>query len=255
MKKHLLIDCEPYRASIAARRSSILCQQGLTFTVKPQKSIAALILEPDKIRKRHMAGAYATYCGGRPFSLYDEPYMNRFITMIAPGYKPPTRSQLSDTLLETCYKETRLAVMSIIATTSVINLITDESSTAARDRVINLCMHTPRGPFYIKNDLIPVGTSSAERQAAWILKALNNMEAEHNFTLPMINSTATDTYSTMRKLWRALRTDRRFAYTFFVPCDSHGINLLINDIINLDEFKPIVKIVNEIIAHFRCAHK
>jgi hypothetical protein len=81
------------------------------------------------------------------------------------------------------------------------------------------------------------------------------MEVEGDFTLLMINFIATDTYSTMRRLWRALRTDRRFAYTFFVPCDSHGINLLINDIINLDEFKPIVKIVNEIVAHFRYAYK
>jgi hypothetical protein len=116
-------------------------------------------------------------------------------------------------------------------------------------------MHTPRDPFYIKNDLVPVETSFAERQTAWILKALDNLETEFDFTLPMINSVATDTCFIMRKLWRALRTDRRFAYIFFVLCDSHGINLFINDIINLEEFKPIVKIVNEIVTHFRYAYK
>jgi hypothetical protein len=90
--------------------------------------------------------------------------------------------------------------MSIIKTINVINLITDESFTAARDRVINLCMYTPRGPFYIKNDLVPVGTSFAERQTAWILKIFKDMEIEGDFTLLIINSVATDTCFIMRRL-------------------------------------------------------
>jgi len=35
----------------------------------------------------------------------------------------------------------------------------------------------------------------------------------------------------MRSAWKEAAKDPRLAYVFFVPCDSHGLQLLVKDII------------------------
>ena len=181
--------------------------------------------------------------------------MSRFLKQLNPGYTAPSSKALSTTVFNDCYQETRNDVFSIIKRLNIVNLITDESSTSTRGRVINLCINTTQGPFHIKHDLVPLGISSAERQAAWICTVLDEIEAEIGQPLPEINSTATDTCGTMRKLWRALREDRRFKHTLFVPCDSHGIQLLIKDIVMLPEFQHVMRNTNDVISHFRTSHK
>ena len=64
--------------------------------------------------------------------------------------------------------------------------------------------------------------------------------------LPFINSVATDTCSTMRSFWTKLGVNPRYKLSFFVPCDSHGLQLLIRD--NFAE-------CNGIVAHFSSSHK
>jgi hypothetical protein len=59
----------------------------------------------------------------------------------------------------------------------------------------------------------------------------------------------------MRLMWLHLRLKLRFQRTFFIPCDSHGIQLLIKDIITLDLFKDTMAICNQIITYFRLAQK
>jgi hypothetical protein len=56
-------------------------------------------------------------------------------------------------------------------------------------------------------------------------------------------------------MWIHLRLKPRFQRTFFIPCDSHGIQLLIKDIITLDLFKDTMAMCNQIITHFRLAQK
>jgi hypothetical protein len=54
-------------------------------------------------------------------------------------------------------------------------------------------------------------------------------------------------------MWLQLRSKPRFQRTFFIPCDSHGIQLLIKDIITLDLFKDTMAMCNQIVTHFRLA--
>jgi len=56
-------------------------------------------------------------------------------------------------------------------------------------------------------------------------------------------------------MWMHLRSKPRFQRTFFIPCDSHGLQLMIKDIISLDLFKDTMAMCNKIVTHFRLAQK
>jgi hypothetical protein len=233
-------------------------QRKIDFQQKPKAQVAQQtlnLLNRDQVHKLNKAAGYAVYCAALPFDIFEGHYLSRFLKQLNPAYTVPSRKLLSTTILNECYDETRNDVLGIIKRSNIVNLITDESSTSAKDRVINFCIHTTRGPLHIKRALVPLGASSAEKQAAGICIALDEIEAEIGQKLPGINSTATDTCGTMRKLWKALRGDRRFKHTLFVPCDSHGIQLLIKDIVMLPEFQQVMRNTNDVVLHFRTSHK
>ena len=95
----------------------------------------------------------------------------------------------------------------------------------------------------------------ADRIAGWLIKQLEILEEDLGQKLPTINSLTTDTCPTMRSLWELLRAHDRFKYTLFVPCDSHGLQLLIKDIVLHSLFKHTMNRAQEIVVHFRKAHK
>ena len=70
-----------------------------------------------------------------------------------------------------------------------------------------------------------------------------------------MNSLCTDTYATMRSLWTKIRLHRDLKHVFVVPCDPHGIQLFLKDILGLSWFKRIMKQAQQIVRSFRAAHK
>lgn len=64
-------------------------------------------LHTDKKHQFDNAAAMAIYMGGRPFSLFDEPYIRQFVYQISGEiYNSPGREVLSNALLEECYADT-----------------------------------------------------------------------------------------------------------------------------------------------------
>lgn len=246
-----LNECASYQAILAGKAPKST-QKKLSFTQQPVKMRQ---LSKEDVEKLEKLAGYTVYCGARPFSTYSEAYMKSFIAELEPAFEIPDRKAFAGRILDLCYNETKSQVEEILGRTRTINLITDESSNMSRDRIINLCISTPSGPFCIKYEAIPVGTWSAQRQTKWLNDQLDRQEESIGHKLPPVNSVATDTCRTMRSLWEELRRLDRFRYTFFVPCDSHGLQLLIKDIVNLHPFDKTMKEANMIVTHFRCAHK
>jgi hypothetical protein len=59
----------------------------------------------------------------------------------------------------------------------------------------------------------------------------------------------------MKSLWNFLSTKEIFKETIFVPCDSHGLQLLIKDIVTMPEYVETLGRANLLVSHFRSAHK
>ena len=157
--------------------------------------------------------------------------------------------------------ETLTEVLKVIQRCDTISVSIDESSTSSRDRVLNYCITTPSGTFCMKQDVVAVRASTAERQRDWLETQLESLEAElkevcgKDVVLSPINSVFTDTCATIRKMWEHCKAKPRFEHTFFIPCDSHGLQLLIQDIIELDLYVETMASCNHISAHFRFSHK
>jgi Protein of unknown function (DUF 659) len=181
--------------------------------------------------------------------------MKKLLKKLNPAYDPPFSYLLANRLLDDCYNETWNEFLDVLKAYDVLNVLVDESSTINRDRVINACILTDRGPFCLKYEKVSKDTSSAERQAEWLTDLLDKLEQKIGFDLPPINCVMTDTCSTIRKFWNVLSKKSRFEYSFFVPCDSHGIQLLIKDIVCFGTFSGTVKKAQIIVSHFRSAHK
>ena len=68
-----------------------------------------------------------------------------------------------------------------------------------------------------------------------------------------INSFTTDTCSTILLLWRILAADQRLQLSkaLFVLCDSHGLQLLIKDVLGIPHYKVIQSQIMLFINTFR----
>ena len=59
----------------------------------------------------------------------------------------------------------------------------------------------------------------------------------------------------MRASWKNIEQDPRSKHVITVPCDSHGLQLLIKDILQLPNIKKIWQIAANIVAGFKNASK
>jgi hypothetical protein len=55
------------------------------------------------------------------------------------------------------------------------------------------------------------------------------------------NSITIDTYNIIRSFWKKLEKDPYLAHAFFILCDSHGLQLLIKDLLKVPLFKDIYR--------------
>jgi len=72
-----------------------------------------------------------------------------------------------------------------------------------------------------------------------------------------INSFATDTCSTMLSVGKLLENNERLRKSrpLIVPCDSHGLQLLIGDILSVPFYKEIHRCITQIITTFQSSPK
>jgi Protein of unknown function (DUF 659) len=252
MAQHLE-KCVVYQSHLAGTKDTH-AQQKLN-PVQQQQPIRVRSLSKEQTEKLENKAGFAIYCGARPFSMYMEPYMKDFISDLEPAFEIPSDRTFATTVLDRCYEETKAQVLDVLRRARVLNISLDESSNINRDRIINICVLTNLGPFCLRYELIDVGTSSAERIADWLINQLSILETDIGQPLPDINSLTTDTCATMRSLWEKLRARDRFKRSLFVPCDSHGIQLLIKDIVLHSLFKDTMDRAQDIVVHFRKSHK
>ena len=69
--------------------------------------------------------------------------------------------------------------------------------------------------------------------------------------IDQVNSLITDTCSTMRMTWRGLK--KEFPFIFYVPCDSHDLQLIMKDLFRLSDITELIKSAQWLITAFKNA--
>jgi hypothetical protein len=186
----------------------------------------------------------------KPFSLFEsEEWIEAFAKL---GYKPPGTDMISGPLLEKIYESIRQRVKDeILKSGSLVNIAVDESTNISNERIQNTSIITIDGQSFhwLSKDL-----GSTQQSADEIAKTvLTNLVGMTDGDLSLVNSLATGTCNTMKSTWEKLEQDERLKDCFFVPCDSHEIQLLIKDIINLPDIALIWAKALKVVGVFKGA--
>jgi hypothetical protein len=155
-------------------------------------------------------------------------------------------------MLDDSYNSVKQEVEKYLDTQDNLCISFDESNDISSHRIMNIAVTTERGAFYDQNLDIGAATASGEWCAEQIVeraKIITKGRIIH------INAISTDTCDIMLKTARILQALPSMKHTFMVPCDPHGLQLLIQDICDYSAFNRVIKQADEIIAHFKNSKK
>jgi hypothetical protein len=202
MKNHLT-NYPSYLALYRASNPSLVLRQTSLNTTRVTPIIR---LSSGRFETLQKKTAYAVFTGAKPFSLYEKVDMKEFLKDLEPAFTSPSSTLVKGRLLNECYEETWKEVLAVIKKNDSLNVSTDKSATATKERVMNFSILYNLGSFCIKQGAVPTGEFRAEKQADWLeaqIKALKiryKAEFRQDAELPPINSVSTDTCSTIRSM-------------------------------------------------------
>jgi len=131
-----------------------------------------------------------------------------------------------------------------------INVSTDESSKIRGAKICNISVHSEsRSYHYLSKDIGALQMNAVDN-TEWLrthLLMLSNNDPAR------INSITMDTCSTMFSMWEQFECYDDFKHYLFIPCDSHGIQLLIKDILHLLYFSNVLQQAQLVAKSFRKA--
>jgi len=160
---------------------------------------------------------------------------------------------MGSTLLEKAYKMYEMDVRDHLNQSERLNVIFDESGDVQGNRILNVSVQVDsRHVFYWKNISLSSQTMSAEALLACLLPEFENMT---NGDLNRISSFSVDTCNASRAIFKLTQLEPRLKHLFIVLCDSHGLNLLVGDILQLPRWKPAIKKAANILTCFRTSNK
>jgi hypothetical protein len=188
--------------------------------------------------------AEAIFMNNRPFSLFEQPAMRKFIQLLAPTYTPPDRHYISDVLLPQYYTTLECRFFEELRRIRYLNISVDESTNINNERVFVMTITTPtKSWFYslqnmgsLKLDAVTI-VEVIMKQLLRLQKDLQDGEIDW----ANINSISTDTCNTMRAAWRLLSQKPQLQHVFMIPCDSHGLQLIFKDLIGNESRFPMIK--------------
>lgn len=192
------------------------------------------------------------YVGGRPLSLFDEPWMKGFLHRLNTAYKVPSHTKFAGPLLDQAYDKVKHDTQVAVNDSSYLNLITDGSSNINHERMTNISCHTELGALHLSSQDIPTHTHDAQALATYMDTQIRIWIHDK---LQRVNSLAVDTENKMRKMIQLLEKTPGWEHVFFVPCDSHGCQLLMKDISEMPWFAPIFKKAQMVATYFHKADK
>src|SRR5271155_5396656 len=188
------------------------------------------------------------YLGNLPFNVYESAIGKRFVRALHPAYKAPSRKTISGPLLDKVYDMTKTQSDRMLSSLDTLNVVTDESSNIRSSRICNISVLTPSGSVHYISEDIQAKQMNATAAVQWLrthLLALANGDPSR------INSIITDTCALMFAMLLEMQQMDEFKHVFFVPCDSHGIQLLVKDLLEIPVFKDIMAKVQTVVKSFR----
>ena len=209
-----------------------------------QQQITTVVRSSPQKKTEHWArAAKVVYMTNLPFSHYENKYVATCIHSLDRSYEAPFHGALGGHLVDQYYEEVKNKVDARLRALQFLNFYTDESNNIRKDRIINFLAHAPKrcgtegGCFYIHSESNGARTIDAKTQAAWLITQMTQTTEGKPCR---VNSHTTDTCNLIRALWKFFKKDPCLEHIFCAPCDSHGIQLLIKDILSIKWYVGVI---------------
>ncbi|XP_073413022.1 uncharacterized protein [Dendrobates tinctorius] len=233
----------------AARDNQYL---GTTSTKQPKKklcvqSVEKFILKTTTSQKEHFDELIAKFifATNSSFRLVEHPLFVQMIEGIRPGYKPPSRFDISGKHLQAVYDIERAACTKYLKD-KVVNMSLDGWSNIHNDPIICTCVTTEDGETYLTDT---IDTSGNSHTAEYLLEIAKNSihQCQEQFGCK-VRSLVTDNASNVAKMRAELAQDDTNVITY--GCSAHLLHLLAKDLHILGVKEHVV----EIVKYFRNNH-
>ena len=129
----------------------------------------------------------------------------------------------------------------------MLNIATDESSNINHFRICNVSIQTSIGALHYVSEDVRAIRLNAPGYALWLSQHLSRIT---NNEISCVNSISTDTCPTMLAMEKVLGQIDEYKHVFFIPCDSHSLQLLIKDIMSIPHLKIILSKAQTIVSAF-----
>jgi hypothetical protein len=131
--------------------------------------------------------------------------------------------------------------------------VTDESTDVSGRRIINTSAITNNGNcYYISNIEPEPGKLRAEELVEYAVETAKRIT---HGDLSKVASWTTDTCATMRSMWKKFEQILALKHVFTAPCDSHGLQLVIKDLLKRPTIELVFKDALQIVNGIRNAGK
>ena len=190
------------------------------------------------------------YMANQPFNMYENPFSRTFLRNLNPAYKPPSRNTISGPLLEEVHSNIKTRTDILLSSLDCIDVSTDESSNITSARICNISVHSKYGALYYVSEDIGAKRMTSLAATQWLR---NHLLVLSNHRLDRVNSITNDTCQTMRGMWKEIQKFEDLKHCLFVLCDSHGIQLLVGDLLKLPDFNDTIQKAQCIVKSFRHA--
>jgi hypothetical protein len=170
--------------------------------------------------------ALAIFTSTANFSQHDTPEWKQFFKRIK--FEPPNRRELVSKYLPLHYERIKHTVSKLAANCKSIQIISDGSANIAKTRVENISFMLGDISFYWQSTAIGAIKAGADWTVKHVWDAAKVITSN---CLPKFTVFSSDTCSTQRSTWTKLHEVQDLAHVHSVPCNSHGLQLVMSDLL------------------------
>ena len=246
---HIEKECRPYLEQVSTKRARSDTVGNRSMF---QPTIAVSKWTTEDSQKLDELCALYIYRQNLPFTHFEDEDLRAIFRRLQPKYEPPRSHRLRHGLLDEVYTKTKKEVDEIIDKEDALGITFDETTNVRNQRVTNVAVITGSGAFYYHNLILPPVSVTAAFLTDLIVESIDKITKGHR---ERMNSVTTDTCSVMGSLWTLLPQKKGLERVMMNPCDAHGIQLLISDILKFPPFEQTVKMANQLVGHFKHSPK
>ncbi|KAF8795059.1 Zinc finger BED domain-containing protein 4 [Argiope bruennichi] len=177
----------------------------------------------------------------QPFSLVEDGEFQKFVHMLCPNYKLPTRKTLSNTILQTCYVESIQKVKENVKLAPAICLTMNSWTSINNESFLAVTAHFIDSATQLKTFLLDCSKLDASHTSSELCKQIKRIASEWEITNKIVAIVTDNAFNIVG----GVHESGFRSLTYF----AHSLNLVVKK--GLDEIKFVLEKVKRIVEHFK----